>query len=143
MSGRGEEIQDLAPRDDFVVVLVYPGFPISTAQAYRWLDEDRQRDRRTSTAEDLKIQFEEKVPGSWTFFNSFQPTIERRYPPIGEILRELLRSGAQLATLSGSGSCVFGVFTDIRAGRSGKRRMSNRYPGAWLLVPLQSGGFAD
>jgi 4-diphosphocytidyl-2-C-methyl-D-erythritol kinase len=143
MSGRGDKIQDLAPRRDFVLVLVYPGFPISTSEAYRWFDEDEARDRRTSAPEDLKVQFEERAPDSWSFFNSFQSTIESRYPLIGEIMRELVKSGAHLATLSGSGSSVFGVFTDIQAARSGYRRMRRRYPGAWLFVPLQSGGFTD
>jgi 4-diphosphocytidyl-2-C-methyl-D-erythritol kinase len=143
MSGRGETIEKLAPRGDFVLVLVYPGFPISTAEAYRWFDEDKQPDRRISTSEDLKFQFEEKAPGSWTFFNSFQSTIESRYPLIGEITRELRESGADLATLSGSGSSVIGVYTDIQAAGTGYRCMRRRYPGAWLLVPLQSGGSAD
>ena len=143
MSGRGDAIQDLVPRGNFVLVLVYPGFPISTAEAYRWFDEDKARDPRTSDPKDLKVQFEEKPPDSWTFFNSFQSTIESRYPLITEIMGELERSGARPATLSGSGSSVLGVFTDIRAARTGYRRMRRRYPGVWLLVPLQSGGFAD
>jgi len=143
MSGRGDTVEDLKPRGDFVLVLVYPGIPISTAEAYRWFDEDEERDRRTSASEDLKAQFEQKSPDSWTFFNSFQSTIESRYPLISEIMRELRKSGARLATLSGSGSSVVGVFTDIRAARSGCRRMRSSLPGAWLLVPLQSGGFAD
>lgn len=143
MSGRGDTIQNLVPRRDFLLVLVYPGFPISTSEAYRWLDEDKHRDRRTSTPEELKVQFEEKAPDSWTFFNSFQSTIESRFSLIGECLRELSKSGARPATLSGSGSSVAGVFTEKRAARSAYRRMHGRYPGVWLLVPLQSGGFAD
>ncbi len=143
MSGRGETIQRLAPRGDLVLVLVYPGFPISTAEAYRWFDEDKQSDRRISSCEDLKFQFEEKAPDSWTFFNSFQSTIASRYPLIGDIKKELAESGAELATLSGSGSSVIGVYTDHRAARNGYRRMWGRYPGVWLLVPLQSGGSAD
>jgi 4-diphosphocytidyl-2-C-methyl-D-erythritol kinase len=143
MSGRGETIQDLAPRGDLVLVLVYPGFPISTAQAYRWFDQEAEPGPRTSSPEDLRVQFEEKSPDSWTFFNSFQSTIEDRYPLIGEIIGELEESGAHPATLSGSGSSVVGVFTDIKAARSAYRRLRRGYPGVWLLVPLQSGGIAD
>ena len=143
MSGGGETIQDLLPRDDFVLVLVYPGFSISTSAAYSWLDEDRNRDRRTSTSEDLKVQFERTAPVSWSFFNSFQTTIEIRYPLIRQVIRELVDSGAELANLSGSGSSVVGVFTDTKAARSGYQRLHHRFPGVWLLTPLQSGGFAD
>ena len=63
MSGRGEKLQDLVPRDDFLLVLVYPDLSVSTAAAYRWLDEDEGRDRRSSLPEDLKIQFEETASG--------------------------------------------------------------------------------
>jgi len=143
MSGRGDIIQDLAPRRDLVMVLVYPGFPISTARAYSWFDEDGESDPRTSSSDDLKAQFEEKSPDSWTFFNSFQATIARRYPLIGQIIGELEESGAHLATLSGSGSSVIGVFMDLKVARSGYRRLCRAYPGVWLLAPLQSGGIAD
>jgi 4-diphosphocytidyl-2-C-methyl-D-erythritol kinase len=143
MSGRGEKIEDLAPGEGYVFVLVYPGFPISTAAAYRWLDEDEERDRRISTPEDLKVQFEEQAPLSWKFFNSFQSTIERRYPLIRRVIGDLDEAGADLVTLSGSGSAVLGVFTDARAAGSAHKLLHRRYPGAWLLVPLQSGGVAD
>ena len=143
MSGRGETIRDLVPRDDFMVVLVYPGFQISTAAAYRWFDEDDGRDRRSSDPEELKIQFEEKPPRSWPFFNSFQSTVGGRYPLISAIIGELTESGAYPAVLSGSGSSVIGVFTDTRAARAVYRSLRRRYPGVWLLVPLQSRCLAD
>ena len=143
MSGRGETIQDLVPRDDFTLVLVCPGVPISTAAAYRWLDEEKDRDRRTSLPEDLKVQFEEKPPDSWGFFNSFQSTVGGRYPLIRQIIRVLAGSGAHPVVLSGSGSSVVGVFTETRVARIVYRRLKRRYPGVWLLAPLQSGGFAD
>lgn len=143
MSGRGETIQDLMPRDDLMLVLVYPGLSISTAAAYRWLDEEKNRDRRTSLPEDLKVQFEQEPPDSWDFFNSFQSTVASRYPLIQEIIGVLSESGAHPAVLSGSGCSVVGVFTDKRAARTVYRRIKHRYPGVWLLVPLQSGGFAD
>jgi 4-diphosphocytidyl-2-C-methyl-D-erythritol kinase len=143
MSGRGEVIQDLVPRDDFMLVLVYPGFSISTAAAYRWFDEDEDRDRRSAHPEDLKVQFEEKPPASWSFFNSFQATMERRYPLIREIIGELAGSGAHPAVLSGSGSSVVGVFTDSRAARTVHRSLKRRFPAVWLLEHLQSRGFTD
>jgi 4-diphosphocytidyl-2-C-methyl-D-erythritol kinase len=143
MSGRGEMIQDLRPRDDFIMVLVYPGIPISTGPAYRWFDEDEHRDRRSSNPEDLKIQFEEKPPDSWDFFNSFQATVCRRYPLIGNIIGELAGAGAHPAVLSGSGSSAVGVFTDRRAAQTVYRRLKQRYPGVWFLEHLQSRGLAD
>jgi len=143
MSGRGEKIENLMPREDFILVLVYPGFPIATDEAYRWVDEEEEHNLRSCSREDLKVQFEEKAPETWKFFNSFQSTIESRYPVIAEIVGKLALSGAHPAILSGSGSSVVGVFTDIKAARAAYRHLRRRYPGVWLLAPLQSGGFAD
>ncbi|UCF98726.1 MAG: 4-(cytidine 5'-diphospho)-2-C-methyl-D-erythritol kinase [Spirochaetaceae bacterium] len=144
LSGRGEIIRVLAPRSDLVLILVYPGFAISTLEAYGWFDGDEKYyPPKSIEAEDLKLQFEEKAPNSWDFFNAFQSSVERRHPLIKEIVMELVDSGAHLAQLSGSGSSVIGVFTDVQAARSVGKRMRLRYPGVWLLVPLQSGGLAD
>jgi 4-diphosphocytidyl-2-C-methyl-D-erythritol kinase len=143
MSGRGERIENLSPRGDFVLVLVYPGFPIPTAEAYGWFDETDKRNLPSLAPEDLKEQFEEKNPDSWAFFNSFQPLIESRYPAIAGIVADMVKSGAHLVNLSGSGSSVFGVFTDRKAARSVYRRLRRSHPDVWLLIPLQSGGLAD
>ena len=47
--GRGEQVQPLANRPRRHVVLVLPGFGVSTADAYRWLAEDRAGAARTRT----------------------------------------------------------------------------------------------
>jgi 4-diphosphocytidyl-2-C-methyl-D-erythritol kinase len=143
MSGRGEKIEVLEPRRDLYLVLVYPGFPISTAEAYRWFDQDPARTAGTIPPEQLRTRFGGMRPASWGFFNSFQATIERRYPLIAKIRGELEQAGAGLATLSGSGSSVVGVFTEHSAARSAHRRVRSSASGSWLLVPLQSGGYAD
>jgi 4-diphosphocytidyl-2-C-methyl-D-erythritol kinase len=54
---------------------------------------------------------------SWTsanefLENDFEPLVFRTYPEIGEIKNRLLDNGARFASLSGSGSTVFGIFTE-------------------------------
>jgi 4-diphosphocytidyl-2-C-methyl-D-erythritol kinase len=143
MSGRGERIEVLEPRTDLYLVLVYPGFPVSTAEAYRWFDQDRDRPGSAISPGQLRLRFEGRSPDSWGFFNSFQSTIERRYPVIGKIRGELERAGAGLATLSGRGSSVVGVFSEYSAARSAHHRVRTSGAASWLLVPLQSAGSAD
>jgi 4-diphosphocytidyl-2-C-methyl-D-erythritol kinase len=92
------------------VLLIVPSFSIGTAEAYRWLDEDRGPQWQS-----FHRQRGDSVP--WPGFqgyaddvNDFEPTIERRFPKIMEY-RELLKSkGATVARMSGSGSTVFGIF---------------------------------
>jgi 4-diphosphocytidyl-2-C-methyl-D-erythritol kinase len=78
------------------VLLVVPPFSIATADAYRWLDEDR-----------VKWVPPNIEPRSG---NDFEPVVEKRYPQLREIRERLVAMGARLARLAGSGSCVFGVF---------------------------------
>ena len=50
---------------------------------------------------------------SFKFFeNDFEKIVIPAYPEIGSIKNKLLDSGAKFASLSGSGSTVFGIFDD-------------------------------
>ena len=44
--------------------------------------------------------------------NDFAVPIERAYPEVRDVREKLERAGAVLAMLSGSGSCVFGLFAE-------------------------------
>ena len=71
------------------------------------------------------MKFDTKVPNFRGFFNGdiasykfeiFENDLERivipAYPEIGSIKHKLLKLGARFASLSGSGSTVFGIFDD-------------------------------
>ena len=93
-SGRGETLEP-APATPYPALLLVPRFSISTADAYRWLDEFRE----AGTS-----------PPSDPTGNDFEPVVEARYPELCEYRTRLVASGARIARLSGSGSTVFGVF---------------------------------
>ena len=44
--------------------------------------------------------------------NDFEAVVFRNYPDIGNIKKKMYESGAVFAQLSGSGSTVFGFYTD-------------------------------
>lgn len=102
-SGRGTQLNhDVAvipPNREMLIVK--PAFSIGTADAYRWLDEHRERHGWVPD-----------MPPGTESFNDFQPVIEQRFPQIKTIRERLLARGARLALLAGSGSCVFGLFRD-------------------------------
>lgn len=144
MSGRGEKTTDLIAREDFSLVLVYPGFSIPTRDAYRWFDEDTESHQTGSFhPELLGLRYEKKPIDSWDFFNSFQYVVERRFPVIKRIVEMLKSSGAHIAALTGSGSSVFGVFTDGIAARTARDTLGRAYPHVWMLVPLKNDPSAD
>ena len=148
VSGRGEVIQPLVPRRDLVIVLVFPGISISTTRAYAWYDAAAAATAAAAAAaalaghgptdKQLKECYESESPERWVFFNSFQDVIEQRYPLIKQIVSQINACGAQHTAISGSGSSVFGVFTDARAAGEACKRMLRDGLRAWTLVPLKS-----
>jgi 4-diphosphocytidyl-2-C-methyl-D-erythritol kinase len=117
VSGRGERILPLES-PPWPVVLVNPGFPSPTAEAFRRLD--LWREGRSSGVEAAPSQAEltgalAGDPAAWPYRNDFLPVLAGgdggssvyRY-----ILSSLRGGGAGFAGLSGAGSTCFGVFND-------------------------------
>ena len=94
-----------------IYLLVIPNIIINTSWAYTELGK--------------KLKFDTRVPNLRGFFNGdnssfkfeiFENDFERivipAYPEIGTIKQKMLKLGAQFASLSGSGSTVFGIFDE-------------------------------
>jgi len=147
-TGRGEEVHDLEPLDARDVLLVIPPFGVPTADAYRWLDEDRAEAKAAAPASARakrsveSVLFDSLSPpealNDWAFIgrashNDFEPAVERRHPDLRAVRERLNHAGAALAHLSGSGSTVFAVFealptlpTDLPAGAVVLRTRTSR-----------------
>jgi 4-diphosphocytidyl-2-C-methyl-D-erythritol kinase len=107
--GRGEEIYPLADLPRHWVVLLIPGFGVSTSEAYAWYDAERELGRGAPVRE------AQHVPGPWPsraaqMINDLEAPIARHHPEIDQMKAALRRSGAAAAAMSGSGSAVFGLF---------------------------------
>ncbi|HET7838878.1 MAG TPA: 4-(cytidine 5'-diphospho)-2-C-methyl-D-erythritol kinase, partial [Rectinemataceae bacterium] len=137
VSGRGEHVEAVRPRRDLALALVFPGFPVSTAEAYGLLDRSRPDD---SSEEDLGPEAIEAAyrsdPRTWTFANSFEPWVGAAHPRIPALRDSLLRLGASFAAMSGSGSTVFGVFSDPEACELACRRLGEEGERARSVLPL-------
>ena len=120
VSGRGEYIEPIHPRDDFGIVLIYPGFPVSTAWAYSLWDRmlGLTRSEPTLSSIDL-VRIYDKDPILWSFSNSFLRVVQMEHPPIANLIQLLRESGARFASMSGSGSSLFGIFPSRDAASSG------------------------
>ena len=126
--GRGDDIYPLADLPRVHVVLIRPGFGVSTVEAYRWYDEEVRR-ARTDPAR-------RPPPAGWPAWaaslrNDLEPPVVRHHPTIGRIRQSLLDAGAVTAAMSGSGSAVFGLFERADAARRTARDLAR--PG-WTVV---------
>ena len=109
--GRGDEVYPLADLARHWIVLLIPGFGVSTAEAYGWYDGERDLGRPAREPQ--------YVPGPWPsraaqMINDLEAPIARHYPEIEQMKLTLRRAGALAAAMSGSGSTVFGLFQDKR-----------------------------
>jgi 4-diphosphocytidyl-2-C-methyl-D-erythritol kinase len=111
--GRGDDIYPLADMPPVHVVILRPGFGVSTADAYGWFDEERRR---------AKEPVPRLVPLGWpawsaTLRNDLELPVVGHHPAIGRIRQSLIDAGAAFAAMSGSGSAVFGLFERADAAR--------------------------
>ncbi len=105
--GRGEEIYPLADLPRHWIVLLIPGFGVSTSEAYGWYDAEPELSRAPREPQ--------HVPGPWPsraaqMINDLEAPIAARYPEIDQMKAALKRAGAVAAAMTGSGSTVFGLF---------------------------------
>jgi 4-diphosphocytidyl-2-C-methyl-D-erythritol kinase len=86
-------------------VIVYPELLISTPVAYSMVSPN-------NSGESLKKLVSVKNIKNWknTVVNDFEAPIISKFPAIGEIKAELYKQGAVYASMSGSGSAVYGMF---------------------------------
>jgi len=109
--GRGTELFPLPDGAASSGVVVAPGVPVSTARAYRDLGP-----HLTSEAQENKIfSFQSQVWRSGVGSlprNDFEEVVFQQHRGLAAIKKKLLRAGASVALMTGSGSAVFGLFPD-------------------------------
>lgn len=122
--GRGDELQRLDGYEEFpyTLIVVKPPVSVSTPDAYglvRPHAENRPDLPELVSSNDLS---------RWNtrLTNDFEGPIFRRYPKIAAIKDELLQRQAAYASLSGSGTAVFGVFEQEAAADRAVRHFRER-----------------
>jgi 4-diphosphocytidyl-2-C-methyl-D-erythritol kinase len=120
--GIGDRLSPLVGVPPLWLVIVYPGFPVST----RWVYE-HFRIKLTKPIENTSINFLSGSPDECRKFlvNDLEAVTLAHYPRIADMKEKLIQAGASGALMSGTGSSVFGIFTSrLRAEKAfGRLRM--------------------
>ncbi|MDE6368566.1 MAG: 4-(cytidine 5'-diphospho)-2-C-methyl-D-erythritol kinase [Muribaculaceae bacterium] len=111
-SGTGTEMQPIDVRFDGVthIVIAKPsGVSVSTAEAYGGV-----KPQTPSIFTEAAVT--RHTPSEWPklLFNGFEPHIFAAKPVIAAIKQKMYDSGAVYASMSGSGSAVYGLFSDAK-----------------------------
>jgi len=122
--GRGERLLALEPLPARPLLVIPPAAPVRTADAYAWIDKDRDAEHTG--------EFASVVPaatlGDWDevrrrSHNDFESAVAARLPTIGHWLDRLRETDAFLVRLCGSGGAVVALFESER-----------QRDGAWALL---------
>ncbi|MCL2637532.1 MAG: 4-(cytidine 5'-diphospho)-2-C-methyl-D-erythritol kinase, partial [Oscillospiraceae bacterium] len=115
--GRGTEIAEVLPLPDCVFVIIKPDFSCSSKEAYALYAAN------PIPPTDISVR---------PYYNIFEKLYKN--PEIDRIKQELITLGASAASLTGSGSAVFGVFADMKAAQSAFSRLN--YTKKFIALPV-------
>jgi 4-diphosphocytidyl-2-C-methyl-D-erythritol kinase len=115
--GRGEKLTSITIPDDFHIILLYPDFSVSTAWAYQNAKISLTKDQKMATFRSLfpKLPIHALPQG---LANELEDVVFQRHPLLADLKQELIRRDAFYASMSGSGSSVFGLFRTREAAES-------------------------
>jgi 4-diphosphocytidyl-2-C-methyl-D-erythritol kinase len=111
--GRGEVLTPLQLDNSFSIVLLLPGIHVSTGWAYKAAKIDLTKNKKISTfralfrGKPLKALQKQLV-------NELEFPVFERHPELKLLKQKLYDLGADYASMSGSGSTLFGLFTDAK-----------------------------
>jgi 4-diphosphocytidyl-2-C-methyl-D-erythritol kinase len=103
--GRGEQLIPVeVPLKDYWVLLLHPGIAISTAQAFAQIQP-----RPVTESLPQMIQY---PIAEWKnrIHNQFEDTVFKAHPSLLDYKQQLYKLGALYASLTGSGSTLYGIF---------------------------------
>lgn len=117
-TGRGNEITLLDGEPPYGLAVVVPPVSVSTREAYSWLTlSDKSNNISRFCAQ--PAAHSEVEPG-----NDFESVVFGRLPRLSEIKQDILRAGALRASLSGTGSALFGIFGSTEEAEQAMPRLS-------------------
>ncbi|MBN2104566.1 4-(cytidine 5'-diphospho)-2-C-methyl-D-erythritol kinase [bacterium] len=135
--GRGEELTPLKIPLNFWVVLVFPGFSVSTGWAYAQTKIGLTNAEKMGKLSSL---FNETGVHTWrkTLANQLESVVFPRHPELQRIKMQFYEKDAFYASMSGSGSTMYGLFHDRTKAKSAVQFFSKQKMQALLARPISA-----
>lgn len=138
VEGIGDKIKRIKKSFSINIVLINPGFRVSTKWAYSAFDKLKPKIKTKAEINALIKAIEKKdiKEIASNLHNDFEPIVAKRYKIINEIKNNLLRNDALNAAVSGSGPTIFGVFNSIYEAREAFFKMQYDHPFVFLTKTI-------
>jgi 4-diphosphocytidyl-2-C-methyl-D-erythritol kinase len=141
--GIGENLQPVEPLSGYSVLLVNPGFPVSTRWVYQTFaltEKENASNLKNSQEGVVKAcalsSSAHAVSPAMVLLNDLETVTLSKYPEIRRLKDELLQNGAAGALMSGSGPTVFGLFADQHCAEACHALFKRRFHHAYLVSPI-------
>jgi 4-diphosphocytidyl-2-C-methyl-D-erythritol kinase len=105
VTGKGEDLQNISLiLKGYYLILICPGIQVSTAEAYREIIPFH------NVAGLMEIAGEPVDQWKNLIINQFEEPVFKKYPVLKKIKEKLYNIGAVYASMTGSGSAIYGLF---------------------------------
>lgn len=129
--GRGEQLLKLPKLPLCWFVICKPAFSFSTAEMYAKLDEKEPVSSIDTLGLIKALEYQDMQEISDRLGNCFEGVLEES-SEIFAIKNRLLALGARNACMSGSGSAVYGLFTQEDEAKAAAAELQKAYPQTWF-----------
>jgi 4-diphosphocytidyl-2-C-methyl-D-erythritol kinase len=120
-TGVGQVLSPYTGLSPWGVVIVYPGFEISTEQVFKNLNLRLTNHKKQLSYSPFK---QGKFDAALLLANDLETVAVNQFPVIGDIKKRLLNQGSIGSLMTGSGSAVFGLFPDLPSAHKAANAMT-------------------
>jgi 4-diphosphocytidyl-2-C-methyl-D-erythritol kinase len=126
--GKGEVLTPIKHSlKDQYILLVMPNIKVQTSDAFMFIKKYLVKGQTHVKLSQMLEELQLNKFSSELFYNDFEMYVFKTHPEIGKIKLEILDLGAKYASLSGSGSTVFGIFSDKHKAQKAQSFFSPHY----------------
>lgn len=129
--GIGEKLESLSPLENFHLLCAKPSAGASTKEIFALYDNTEKINTPQTEAMATALQKGDFERIAAYMGNVLQPVTEILLPQVAALRRQILELGAEAAAMTGSGSCVFGVFSSEKAAHAAAQALPWEY---WKAV---------
>lgn len=128
VEGIGDIVTEIKTNLKYYIIIVKPKISCDTKMMYQKLDNAKGNIKQMYKSEEiinaLKNNDIEKV--SSNLYNVFEEVISEK-GTIQNIKNELIKNGAIGSAMTGSGSCVYGIFRNKENAKTAYKKLKNKY----------------
>ena len=135
--GTGDQLSPAPIIPACCFVICKPRFSVRTPDLFAKIDSRRSRIHPDTEGLLATMRDGDLAGMARRMYNVFEDVLPRRCSEIGTIKNEMLDAGALGAVMTGTGSAVFGVFTDQESARTAAEVLGRNYRECFVASPIE------